>query len=303
MKRDLLSITDLSSSEILYLIALAREMKARETYEQVLQGKAVALLFEKSSLRTRVSFEVAVRWLGGYSVYLGHDEVGLGVREPVSDVALVLSRYVDLIIARTYSHQSLMELARYSSVPIINALSDQEHPCQTIADLLTIQEKKGVLRGVTIAYVGDGNNVAKSLMLGAALVGASFRSASPPGFGFPDSIIQMVDRIDSNAKILCTDNIEEAVRNADVVYTDVWVSMGQENEALKRRRAFADYQVAPSLLSMANRDAIFMHPMPAHYGEEVSGDMLTHSQSVTYDQAENRLHAQKAILAMMIGGK
>lgn len=302
MKRDLLSITDLSSSEIFYLIELAREMKTREKYNPVLQGKSVALLFEKSSLRTRVSFEVAVGWLGGHSLYLGRDEVGLGVREPVSDVALVLSRYVDLIISRTYSHESLTELARYSTVPVINALSDNEHPCQIIADLLTIQEKKGRLGGLTIAYVGDGNNVAKSLLLGAASVGASFQSASPPGFGFQDSLLQIAHRIDPNTRIMCTNNITEAIKNADVVYTDVWVSMGQEDETLKRRKAFVGYQVTPDLLSMANPDAIFMHPMPAHYGEEVSEDMLSHSQSVVYDQAENRLHAQKAILAMMLGG-
>jgi len=278
-------------------------MKA-EGWISLLSGKVLALMFEKPSLRTRVSFEIAMRQLGGHTIYLSPDEVGLGKRESVPDVARVLSRYVDAITARTSSHQTLEILASYSSVPVINALSDLEHPCQALADLLTIREKKGELEGLTLAYVGDGNNVAHSLLLAASLTGMNFRVASPIGNRVQERILRLAQdyAIDSGAEIFCTEEPRLAVSGADVVYTDVWTSMGQEAEADRRRQIFASYQVNSELLSLAREDAILMHPLPAHHGEEVAEGILNNPQSVVFDQAENRLHLQKALLAGMLGG-
>jgi ornithine carbamoyltransferase len=231
-------------------------------------------------------------------------EVGLGERESVSDVARVLSRYVDAIAARTFSHQTLQVLASYSGVPVINALSDLEHPCQALADLFTIYEKKGELGGLTLAFVGDGNNVAHSLLLAASLMGMSFRIASPHGYAVQDSILHMAKgyATGSGAEIFCTEEPRLAVSGADVVYTDVWTSMGQETEAGQRRQIFAGYQVNSELLSLAREDAILMHPLPAHCGEEVAEGILDSPKSVVFDQAENRLYLQKALLAGMLGG-
>jgi len=278
-------------------------MKA-EGWASLLNRKILALVFEKPSLRTRVSFEVAMRELGGETIYLSPAEVGLGAREAVSDVAKVLSRYVDAIAARTFSHQTLAILAGYSSVPVINALSDLEHPCQALADLLTIYEKKGELPGLTLAFVGDGNNVAHSLLLAASLTGMNFRIASPAGYAVQDGILRLAQdyAMDSGAEIVCTEEPHLAVKGADVVYTDVWTSMGQEAEAEQRRQVFANYQVNRELLSLAKEDAIFMHPLPAHHGEEVTEDILDSRQSVVFDQAENRMHLQKALLAEILGG-
>jgi ornithine carbamoyltransferase len=218
-------------------------------------------------------------------------------------VARVLSRYVHGIIARTFSHGTLQTLARYSTVPVINALSDEEHPCQALADVLTIHEKKGKLKGLTLAYIGDGNNVANSLLLAAALTGINFRIASPPGYAVKDEILQTAKGLaaHSGSQMLLTDEPQQAVKEADVVYTDVWTSMGQESEAAKRRQAFAGYQVDARLLSLAGKDAIFMHPLPAHHGEEVAVGVIDSPCSVVFDQAENRLHLQKALLAEMFG--
>ena len=301
--KDLLSISDLTSGDIRLLISDAVDMKA-QGWASLLNRKILALVFEKPSLRTRVSFEIAMRQLGGDTIYLSPSEVGLGEREAVSDVAKVLSRYVDAIAARTFSHQTLAILASYSSVPVINALSDLEHPCQALADLLTIYEKKGELQGLTLAFVGDGNNVAHSLLLSASLTGVNFRIASPPGYAVQAGILRLAQdyAMDSGAEIFCTEEPHLAVKGADVVYTDVWTSMGQEAEAEQRRQVFADYQVNQGLLSSAKEDAIFMHPLPAHHGEEVTEDILDSRQSVVFDQAENRMHLQKALLAEILGG-
>jgi len=301
--KDLLSIADLTSEDIHSLISHAIDMKA-EGWLSLLEKKTLAIMFEKPSLRTRVSFELAMRQLGGQTIYLSPAEVGLGQRESIPDVARVLSRYVDAIAARTFSHHSLEVLANYTSMPVINALSDLEHPCQALGDLLTIYEKKGELSGLTLAFIGDGNNVAHSLMLAASLVGMNFKIASPKGYTVQERVLLTAKSYakNSSAEILCAEQPSLAVTGADVVYTDVWTSMGQENEAEKRRQVFADYQVNSELLSLAKEDAILMHPLPAHHGEEVAHGILDIPRSVVFDQAENRMHIQKAILAQMLGG-
>ncbi len=301
--KDLLSVSDLSSEEVDLLLSDTLSIKTGGWLSS-LSGRSLALLFEKPSLRTRVSFEMAMRQLGGQVIYLSPDEVGLGRREPVADVARVISRYVDVIAARTNSHQTLELLAEYASVPVINALSDREHPCQALADLFTIYEKKGDLNGLNLAFIGDGNNVANSLLLAASLVGMNFRIASPAGYQVSDEILDLARDYagESGSDILCTQELEQAVAGADIVYTDVWTSMGQEDEAEKRRRAFAGYQVNGQLLDLAKDDAILMHPLPAHRGDEVTDDVLDGPASVVFDQAENRLHLAKALLDRMLGG-
>lgn len=301
--KDLLSVADFSREDTRLLLLNTVEMKA-ERRLSLLDGKILALLFEKPSLRTRVSFEVAMQQLGGYALYLSPAEVGLGERESAADVAQVLSRYVDAIAVRTFSQQTLEVLGSYSNVPVINALSDLEHPCQALADLFTIFEKKGELEGVTLAFIGDGNNVAHSLLLAASLIGMSFRIASPPGYGVQESIMRLAQgfALESGAELLFTEEPQSAVTQADVVYTDVWASMGQEAEAERRCQVFAGYQVNEALLSRAKEDVIFMHPLPAHHGEEVAEGILESLPSVVFDQAENRLHLQKALLAQMLGG-
>jgi ornithine carbamoyltransferase len=303
VRKDLLSVSDLNSEEIRSLIADAIDLKA-QGWLSSLSHKVLAIMFEKPSLRTRVSFEVAMRQLGGQTVYLSPAEVGLGQRESVPDIARVLSRYVDVIAARTFSHQALEVLAAYSGVPVINALSDQEHPCQALADLLTIYEKKRELRGLTLAYIGDGNNVAHSLMLAASMVGMNFRIASPAGYGVKEDLFNQSQDYAAihGAELIYTEDTGLAVSGADIVYTDVWTSMGQEAEAEERRRVFAGYQVNSRLLSQARADAIFMHPLPAHHGEEVADGILDSPASVVFDQAENRMHLQKALLKRMLGG-
>ncbi len=300
--KDFLSITDLSNEEVAGLFSNALKLK-RGRAPSVLGSKIIALIFEKPSLRTRASFEVAIRQLGGQCFYLSPVEVGLGRREPVPDVARVLSRYVDGIVARTFSHQTLEVLARYASVPVINALSDHEHPCQALGDLLTVLEKKGKLEGLALAFIGDGNNVAHSLLLASSMAGVHFRIASPPGYEVKDEVLEKARKFaaDSGSQILLTKEPEKAVNGVDVVYTDVWASMGQEAEADKRRKDFARYQVDEKLLSRAKPDAILMHPMPAHHGEEVAIGLLDSPKSVVFDQAENRLHIQKALLVHLFG--
>ncbi|MFC2005057.1 ornithine carbamoyltransferase [Chloroflexota bacterium] len=301
--KDFLSISDLSTDNIHSLISDAIDSKD-SGWLSLLERKTLAILFEKPSLRTRVSFEIAMRQLGGETIYLSPAEVGLGERESVADVAQVLSRYVDAIVARTFSHQTLEALASYSGVPVINALSDLEHPCQALADLLTIYEKKKELNGLSLAFIGDGNNVAHSLLLAASLTGMSFRIASPAGYPVQERILKLAQEyaLATGATILCTEEPHLAVSEADIVYTDVWTSMGQEAEAQERRRIFSNYQVDSELLSVAKKDAIFMHPLPAHRGEEVTENILDSPQSVVFDQAENRLYMQKALLAQMLGG-
>ena len=301
--KNLLSISDLTAADIRLFISNAVELKARD-WLSILDKKIIALIFEKPSLRTRVSFEVAAKQLGGECLYLSPAEVGLGERESIPDVARVLSRYVNGIVARTFTHQTVETLAEYASVPVINALSDQEHPCQALADLLTIHEQKGELDELTLAYIGDGNNVANSLLLAASLSGMNFRIASPPGYAVQGSILALAQNQakDSGAKIFSTEDPELAVSGADIVYTDVWTSMGQEVETEKRLRAFTGYQVNSKLLAAAKKDSLLMHPLPAHHGLEVSRDILDSQQSVIFDQAENRVHLQKALLSQLLGG-
>jgi ornithine carbamoyltransferase len=302
MKRDFISITDLTSSEMLEVIVRAREMKTAGGSSS-LSGMNVALIFEKPSLRTKVSFQVGVQELGGFSLYLSPDEVGLGEREPVSDVARVLSGYVDCIVARVFSHETLQELACYSDVPVINALSDMEHPCQIMSDLLTISEQKEDLKKLKLAYIGDGNNVARTLCKSISSLGMDFAIASPFGYGLDQESIDIGRRNSADGAIISiSNNPHEAVASADIVYTDVWTSMGDESEAEMRRSIFSGYTVDSELLSEAKPDAIFMHDMPAHYGEEVVEGMLEHPQSVAYVQAHNRLHCQKAILEFILQG-
>jgi ornithine carbamoyltransferase len=301
--KDLLSITDLTPEGIRRLISSAATMKS-EGWSSRLNEKVLALLFEKPSLRHRASFEVAMRQLGGECIYLSPAEVGLGQRESIADVARVLSGYVDCIAARTFSHQTLETLAKWSRVPVINSLSDLEHPCQTLADLLTIYEKKEGLEGLTLAYIGDGNNVANSLVLAATMCGINFRMGAPAGYALKDKILNRARdyAAASGSTIFCTENPREAVEGADIVYTDVWTSMGQESEAEKRRKAFAGYQVNAALLSLAKRDAIFMHDLPAHRGEEVTDEVIDGAQSVVFEQSENKMHMLKALLIDILGG-
>ena len=302
MDKDLLSMADLTGVEVMALIERAVEMK-KEGRSRALEGKALALVFELPSLRTRASFDIGMRQLGGHCVYLSPQEIGLGTREPVADVARVLSRYADGIVARTRRHQTVVDLARYASVSVINGLSDGEHPCQVLADLLTMYEHKGRLKGLNIAYVGDGNNMAASLSLGAMLVGANFVMATPESYLLPPEMVGKIEKLsaESGASFRVQTQPSEAVSGADVVYTDVWTSMGQEAESERRLRDFAGYQVDVELISRAGSDAIFMHPLPAHRGEEVADEAMEHPQSVVFDQAENRLHAQKAVLERLLG--
>ena len=298
----LLSISDLSGEEILSVIDTAVELK-KTIWTETLKHRSLAILFEKQSARTRVSFDLAMNQLGGNAIYLSQAEVGLGTRESVPDVARVLGRYVNAIAARTYSHRTIEILAEYAGVPVINALSDYEHPCQALADLQTIYEKKGRLKGITLAYIGDGNNIANSLAMASALTGMNFRIASPEGYSLSKNVKSQVDKYtpSSGAIITLTTSPEEAVTGADIVYTDVWASMGQEDEAEERRRIFAGYQVNRKLMALAKEDAIFMHDLPAHRGEEVTDEVIESTQSVVFDQAENRLHAQKALLVKLLG--
>jgi ornithine carbamoyltransferase len=299
--QDLLSVADLDARQLELVIETAIAMK-RDGSPAVLSGKTMAFLFEKPSLRTRVSFEVGIRQLGGHSIYLAPTEIGLGVREPIRDVARVLSGYVDALIVRTASQDTLAELAHWADVPVINALSDREHPCQALADMLTIFEAKGRLQGVKVAFVGDGNNVARSLTLACALGGASVAVASPAGYELSDGDLSAARELaQGSSTIELVDDPLEGVRDADVVYTDVWTSMGQEQESAMRREAFAGYQVDAKLLGLARPDAIVMHDLPAHRGEEISDDVIESPQSMVFRQAENRLHAQKAALALILG--
>ncbi len=296
--KDFLSIADLTPEEVLLMLQRADAMKKGLT-QRPLEGKTFALIFEKPSLRTRVSFEVGIRQLGGECIYLSKDDVGLGVREPEADVARVLDRLVDGIIARVFSHRSLEILGENTSIPVVNALSDLGHPCQAIGDVLTIYEHKGSLEGLNVSFVGDGNNIAGSLAMACASLGANFTLASPEGYQIPTMVWEEAKNraSEKESSVKWVEQPVEAVRDADVVYTDVWVSMGQEDEKVERLKVFSSYQIDEKLMQGAKPDAVFMHDMPAHRGEEISENMLDHPNSVVFDQAENRLHAQKAILA------
>ena len=305
MNTHFLSMNDLTDAELRGVLDAADAFRAGTDQAKPLAGKTVAMLFEKPSLRTKVSFDVAAYELGGHAVFLSGDEVGLDVREPAEDVARVLSRWAAIIVARVFDHRTLERLAAASTVPVLNALSDVEHPAQAVADLLTVRQRHGRLEGVQVAYVGDANNCALSLALGCAATGAGFAIASPEGYGFAPAIIKAIRERGAGARgatIRTTAEPRAAVEGADGEYTDVWTSMGQEAEAKERREAFDGFQVDEALLGRANPGAILMHPMPAHYGEEVPAGMLEHPQSAAFDQAENRLHAQKALLRLLAGG-
>ncbi|MGC9970333.1 MAG: ornithine carbamoyltransferase [Bryobacteraceae bacterium] len=298
--QDVTGDLDLSSDEVTSLLELAGQVKAAPArYADALSGRSLSLLFEKPSLRTRVTFEVAIKQLGGHSVFTNGP---IGEREPVKDVARNLDRWTQGIVARVFSQSTILELARWSSVPVINALSDLYHPCQALADVMTLREHFGGLRGLKVAFVGDGNNVAHSLMLSTVRLGASFTIATPAGFGPNPDIVNQVEGLaaTSGSSLLITTDPQEAVAGANAVYTDVWTSMGSECEAERRRMAFSKYQVNESLFALAAPDAIFMHCLPAHRGEEVTDEVIESAQSVVFDQAENRLHAQKALLLMVV---
>jgi len=301
--RHFLSIADLSPAELTALLDDATALKRDPVPgDAPLRGRALAMIFEKPSLRTRLSFDVAMRDLGGHSSYLSPQEVGLGRRESVSDVARVVSRYVDVVVLRTFAHETLEEFAKYSSVPVINGLSDLTHPCQGLADIFTIRERRGSLRDVVAAYIGDGNNVAHSFMLGAAKTGMTLRVATPAGFEPLPRYRELAEGSarSTGARITFGQDPVAAVRDADVVYTDVWTSMGQEQEYERRRRAFQGFQVNRDLLAHAKPGAIVLHDLPAHRGEEITDDVIDGPQSAVFDQAENRLHAQKAVLRWIV---
>ncbi len=296
MKRDLVSIIDVRD-DLLDIIKLGIEVKKDPKNYYALQGKSLAMIFEKPSTRTRTSFEVAMTQLGGHALYMSPRDMQLGRGETIEDTARVLSRYVDAIVYRAFDHNMVVSLAKNATVPVINALDDVEHPAQIVADLMTIMEKKGKLTGLKISFIGDGNNVANSLMLGSAIVGADFYIASPKGYEIKEQYTKIAREIaDKRSKVVLTNDPVEAARDADVIYTDVWVSMGEEAEKEKKEKAFRDYQVNSSLVKHAKKDFLFMHCLPAHRGLEVTSDVIDGPNSVVFDEAENRLHAQKAIL-------
>lgn len=307
MKKDFLSITDLTAKEIWQVLIWAKkfkiELKTKGKNRPQLVDKQMVMLFEKPSLRTKLSFDIAMSQLGGHAVYFGPQEVGLGKRESIADVSKVISSMADIIVARVFSHQDLESLAQNAKVPVINALSNIEHPCQVLADLLTIWEIKGKLTGLTLTYVGDGeNNVPHSLALGCALLGINFKCAAPYGFWMNKDIVETAKQLalNSGAQILETDNPKEAVGGADVVYTDTWISMGDEKERDRRLKIFKPFQVNQKLMKLAKRDVIFMHDLPAYRGNEVIAEVIDGSQSVVFKQAENRLHVQKALLVWIL---
>ncbi len=303
VKKDFLSFTDLSTEEILDIFFLTKilksELKKTGKNKQILKGKSLALIFEKQSLRTRISFEIGMSQLGGHVVYLDPRDTGIGMRESEEDIAKVLSSMANGIAARTYSHKTIETIAKYATVPVINALSDIEHPCQALTDLFTIWEIKKNLKGLTVAYVGDGdNNVAHSLCLGAAMLGITFTCGSPKGYWMDKSIVKKAKK-EANSSIVQTIEPKEALSNADVVVTDTWVSMGDTNKE-ERMQIFKEYQVNKILMSFAKKDAIFMHCLPAYRENEVTADVIDGKQSVVFQEAENRLHVQKALLTYLL---
>lgn len=307
MARHFLTLADLSREDLRRYLKRAVRLKA-DTHagkrNRSLEGKILGLVFEKPSLRTRVTFEVGMRQLGGDSIYLSAQEVQLGVRESVADVARNLERWVDGIVLRTFRHEVAEELARHSSIPVINGLTDLVHPCQVFSDMLTILEKKGRLEGVRIGYIGDGNNLANSWLLGAAILGMELTVACPKGYEPDRGVLREAKKraMESGARLTVTHAPEKAARNADVLYTDVWTSMGKEKEGARRRVAFKGFQVNGSLVAVAGKDVLVMHCLPAHRGEEITDEVLDGPHSIVFDQAENRLHAQKVLLEELLGG-
>jgi len=300
-----ISIHDLSADQVESIFSLTADLKREpQRFATALAGKSLAMIFEKSSTRTRVSFEVGMTQLGGHALFLSSRDIQLGRGEPISDTAQVLSRYVDIIMARTFAHQTVVDLARFGSVPVINGLTDELHPCQGMADYFTLREVFGDLRGRKIAYVGDGNNVACSLMFGAAKVGMDVAVATPPGFEPKPHYVELArqDAAVAGTSVLVTHDPREAVAGASAVYTDVWASMGQEAEAEARRQAFAGWTIDNALMANAKPDAVFLHCLPAHRGEEVAAEVIDGPQSRIFDEAENRLHVQKAIMLWLLLG-
>ena len=302
-----LSIADFSPEEIFHILELSAKLKEewkKGGNKPILAGKTLGMIFQKPSLRTRVSFEMAMRHLGGHAIYLSPDEIQLGKRESVADVARVLSRYVDAIMARVFSHKDLEELARYSSVPVINGLSDYSHPCQAVGDIFTIWEKRGAIKGLKLAFVGDGNNVCNSLLFITSKLGMDMAVASPKGYEPRPEVVQKALEFaaQSGSRITITNDPAEAVRDADVIYTDVWTSMGQEAEAEERAKVFPPYQVNSALVAKAKPEVMVMHCLPAHRGQEITDEVADGPNSIIFDQAENRLHAQKGILAYILAG-
>ncbi|MFA5614934.1 MAG: ornithine carbamoyltransferase [Methanoculleus sp.] len=303
MKKDFLSITDIDEHELENIVADAirlKRLKSAGTAHELLRGKSLAMIFEKASTRTRVSFEVGMTDLGGHALFLNPQDMQLGRGEEVRDTARALARYVDAVMIRAYRHTSVEELARHSTVPVINGLSDAQHPCQVLADIMTLTERFGDLRDLKLTWVGDGNNVCNSWILSSPLTGMEIVVASPPDYRPDEALIDQARAAGGRVRIV-TDP-EEAVRDADVLYTDIWVSMGDEEERAERLKALRRYTIDAHLLAQAPSDALVMHCLPAHRGEEIADDVIEGPQSIVWDQAENRLHAQKALLVRMIAG-
>ena len=302
--KDFIEVTDFTAAEIMAMFELARDIKANpKKYRDALDGQTLAMIFEKSSTRTRVSFEVGMYQLGGHALFLSARDIQLGRGEPIYDTAKVLSRYVDGIMARTFAHKTVTDLAEYATVPVINGLTDLSHPCQSMTDYFTAWEKfGGKLKGRKLAYIGDGNNMAHSLMVAAPKVGMHVAIATPRAYAPDPTVVAQAQAAADSAgtKVLVTNSIDEAVTGADIVETDVWASMGQEAEAEKRRNDFAGWIVDERVMSLASKDAIFMHCLPAHRGEEVAAQVIDSKRSVIYDEAENRLHVQKAIMVTLM---
>lgn len=302
--RHFLSMLDFSKEEILQVLDTARALKAEgyPTNSLPLNGRTLAMIFLKPSLRTRVSFETGMTKLGGHAIYLAPTDISLGKRETTEDIALVLSRYVDLIMARVFGHEVVEDLAKYATVPVINGLSDFEHPCQILADFQTIMERKGRLDGIKACYIGDGNNVAHSLMLGAARVGMHMTVITPPGFEPKEEVLKAASEAasDTGSKITVTNELD-AASGADVLCTDVWASMGQESEVDARRKVFTDYCIDAETMKLADRDAVILHCLPAHYGDEIDYETSRLPNSAIFDQAENRMHAQNALMVHLAG--
>jgi len=299
--KHLVSLADLSTEEIYEVLETARNLKLElraGVKHNMLAGKTLAMIFQKPSLRTRVSFENGMNQLGGNAIYLGPDDIKLGKRETTEDIAIVLSGYVDGIMARVFEHRTILDLAKYASVPVINALCDRYHPCQILGDLLTIMEKKRELAGLTLAFIGDGNNVAHSLINGCTKVGIHFRIACPKGYEPEETIVRAARSAGGAIEIM--HDSKEAARGADIVYTDVWASMGEEAQAAEKRHAFSGFTVDETLLELADPEALVMHCLPAHYDEEITYGASRSVGSAIFDQAENRMHAQKAVLALLM---
>jgi ornithine carbamoyltransferase len=303
MHKDFLSVADYSTEELKKLLDLAKQMKANpKEYREVLKGKTLGMIFEKNSTRTRVSFEVGIYQLGGVGLFFGPNQLQLSRGEPISDTAAVLSRYLDGIMIRTFSHQDVLDLAKYSTIPVINGLTDYNHPCQAMADMQTVIERFGKTEGLKLAYVGDGNNVAVSLLNACVKLGMHCSLVSPKKYTMPQVEVKKVQQEadKKKLKICLTENVEEGVAGAHVIYTDVWASMGQEKEREQRLRDFAGFTVDKKVMSYADKSAIFMHCLPAHRGEEVAVEVIDGPQSAIFDEAENRLHAQKAIMYQLM---